>query len=159
MPVARGRLASVNVSNGGVPKRARPWAVIGTDGVEGDRQRDRRYHGGPERAVSLYSLERLEALRAEGHPIAAGSTGENLTIAGLDWAEVGPGGRLAVGAVLLEVTKPAHPCKTIVASFRGGDVSRISEKVHPGWSRFYARVLRGGTVHVGEPVVLSPAEG
>lgn len=154
-----GTLASINVSNGGVPKQARPSAVIGTEGVEGDRQRDRRYHGGPERAVSLYSLERLQALQAEGHPIAPGSTGENLTIAGLDWDEVRPGGRLAVGDVLLEVTRPAHPCKTIVGSFRNGDISRLSEKVHPGWSRYYARVLRGGTVHVGEPVLLSPAEG
>jgi MOSC domain-containing protein YiiM len=154
-----GTLASINVSNGGVPKQARPSAVIGTEGVEGDRQRDRRYHGGPERAVSLYSLERLQALQAEGHPIAPGSTGENLTIAGLDWDEVRPGGRLAVGDVLLEVTRPAHPCKTIVGSFRNGDFSRLSEKVHPGWSRYYARVLRGGTVHVGEPVLLSPAEG
>jgi MOSC domain-containing protein YiiM len=142
-----------------VPKEPRPSARVETEGVEGDRQRDRRYHGGPDRAVSLYSLERVQALQAEGHPIAPGTTGENLTIGGLDWSAVGPGGRVGVGEVLLEVTKPAHPCKTITGSFRGGDFSRISEKLHPGWSRFYARVLRVGTVRVGDPVVWSPAEG
>jgi MOSC domain-containing protein YiiM len=153
-----GRLESINVSNGGVPKRSRTAAHVGADGVEDDRQRDRRHHGGPDRAVSLYSLERLLALQAEGHPIAPGTTGENLTIAGLDWSAVGPGGRILVGDVLLEITAPAHPCKTITGSFADGNVSRMSEKVHPGWSRYYARVLREGTVRVGDAVSLAPAE-
>jgi MOSC domain-containing protein YiiM len=154
-----GRLESINVSNGGVPKRPRESALIRKDGVEDDRQRELRIHGGPDRAVSLYSLERLQALRAEGHPIAAGTAGENLTLAGLPWERIQPGVRLAIGEALIEVTKPAHPCKTIAGSFLDGEFARISEKVHPGWSRFYARVLREGTVRVGAPVVLAPPEG
>lgn len=142
-----------------MPKHPLTSARVGTEGVEGDRQRERRYHGGPDRAVSLYSVERVQALQAEGHPIAPGTTGENLTIGGLDWGVVGPGSQITVGDVLLEITKPAHPCKTITASFRGGDFSRISEKLHPGWSRFYARVLREGTVRVGDAVAWAPAEG
>ena len=62
-------------------RATRAWSRC--DGLEGDRQRDLRFHGGPLRAVSLYSLELIEALQAEGHPIAPGAMGENLTMAGV----------------------------------------------------------------------------
>ena len=156
-PAPTGTLESINVSDGGVPKLPRKEAHVGADGVAGDRQRALHFHGGPSRAVSLYSLERLQALRAEGHPIDPGTTGENLTLSGLPWERIQTGVRLAIGDLLLEVTKPAHPCKTIAGSFARGEFQRISEKVHPGWSRFYARVLREGEVHVGDAVVLVEA--
>jgi len=35
-------------------------------------------------------------------------------------------------------------------SVSDGGVVRVSEKVHPGWSRFYARVLKEGTLRVGD---------
>lgn len=154
-----GRVESINVSSGGVPKQSRPAARITATGVEGDRQRRTQGHGGPDRAVTLYSLERLAALRAEGHPIGPGTTGENLTLSGLGWDRIQAGVRLAIGDVLLELTKPAPPCQTIAGSFLGGEFQRISEKLHPGWSRYCARVLREGDVRVGDPVVLVGAEG
>lgn len=151
-----GRLESIQVSNGGVPKKVVPGRVaITSRGVAGDRQRDLRYHGGPDRAVCLFSRERIDALRAEGHPIEAGSTGENLTISGIDWALVIPGARLEVGGVVLEITKPAHPCRNIAGSFTAGDFSRMSPKTHPGWGRMYARVLVEGEVGVGDSVVFA----
>jgi MOSC domain-containing protein YiiM len=153
---ATGTLHSINTSRGGVPKLPQPEASVTIDGLVGDRQRDRRYHGGPMRAVSLYALERIRALQAEGHPVDVGTMGENLTIAGLDWSAIAPGVCLAVGEVLLEVTKDAPPCKTIAASFRDGLFARASQKVHPGWSRYYARVLRAGTVRVGDAVGVAP---
>ena len=73
-----GRLVSINVSNGGVPKRRVEQCRITKLGLEGDRQTDLHHHGGPDRAVTLFSLDKLALLRAEGHPIAVGSTGENL---------------------------------------------------------------------------------
>lgn len=153
-----GIVHSVNTSGGGVPKRPRPEAEVTPHGVAGDRQRDRRYHGGPERAVSLYSLDRIRALQAEGHPVDVGTLGENLTIEGLDWDRVRTGVRLTVGEVQLEVTKDAPPCRTIAGSFCDGAFTRASQKVHPGWSRWYARVLRPGVVRPGDPVVVAPGE-
>jgi MOSC domain-containing protein YiiM len=149
-----GTVHSINTSGGGVPKLPQAEAAVTIDGIAGDRQRDRRYHGGPLRAVSLYSLERIRALQQEGHPVDVGTMGENVTVAGLDWGRVEPGVRLSIGDVLLEVTKDAPPCKTIAGSFRDGGFTRASQKVHPGWSRFYARVLREGSVRVGDPVAL-----
>jgi len=150
-----GRIFQLNVSKGGVPKLAVREAVLTTEGLEGDRQRDRRYHGGPQRALCLFALERVLELQSEGHPIFPGSTGENLTIAGFEWSGLAPGSRLALGAeAVVEITSHATPCKTIVESFREGEFKRISQKVHPGHSRLYARVLRTGRLYVGQPVTL-----
>jgi MOSC domain-containing protein YiiM len=143
----------INVSDGGVPKRPVLEAKVTEQGLEGDRQRNRRVHGGPDRAVCLYSLELIERLQDEGHSIDAGSSGENLTVAGLDWDLVRPGVRLTVGPdIELEVTSYTAPCSHNARWFRDKDYSRISHKKHPGWSRVYAKVLRGGIVRPGDVV-------
>ena len=146
------RVHSINVSDGGVPKIPRDGCEVRRGGLEGDRQRDLENHGGPDRAVSIYSLELIEALRAEGHPIGPGTTGENLTLAGLPWKDLRPGMRIEAGAVVLELASHAAPCQNIAGSFGDGRVVRVSEKVHPGWSRFYARVLKEGTLRTGDRV-------
>lgn len=151
---SHGVLHSINVSDGGVPKTPKPWAHVRANGVEGDRQDDIRYHGGLDRAVCLYSLDLIEALQGEGHPISAGSIGENLTLDGIDWGQVRADARVEIGEVVLEVTKATSPCTKIAGAFRDGGFVRVSQKVHPGWSRFYARVLREGIVNVGDRVVL-----
>src|SRR5438105_7938747 len=112
-----GLLHSINVSSGGVPKYPRERCWVGKEGLDGDRQRDLRHHGGAERAVALYSLQLIDALRAEGHAIAVGSIGENLTLDGLDWTAVVPGASIEVGEVLLQVTGYAAPCENIAGSF------------------------------------------
>jgi MOSC domain-containing protein YiiM len=148
---------SVNASDGGVPKLPIDEAHVGVNGVAGDRQRDLRFHGGPNRAVCLYSLEVIQALRAEGHPIDVGSAGENLTVSGVDWTAVTPGRRVRVGPVLLELTRYAHPCSNLVPYFREGKFIRISQRVHPASGRLYARVLEEGVVRKGDAVeILDP---
>ena len=149
------RVVQVSVSPGGVPKTAVEAARVSTVGLEGDAHRNLRYHGGPERAVCLYPLEAIDSLVADGHPVAPGSLGENLTIHGLAWKDVGPGAQLQVGEnVILEVTRYTSPCHNIAGAFADGDYSRVSEKRRPGWSRVYARVLVEGTVRRGDAVRL-----
>ena len=151
-------VTQINVSNGGVPKRPIERAVIGALGVEGDRQANTEHHGGPERALCLFSLERIEALQAEGHPIGPGDAGENITITGLDWDAVAPGSRLRLGeAVLIEITRYTAPCYKIEANFAGGDFNRINQKTNPGWSRAYAKVIEGGALLPGDTVELLSA--
>ena len=145
---------SINVSVGGVPKLPVPEAMITTNGVQGDKQRNRRFHGGPARAVCLYSLERIRELQSEGHPISPGSVGENLTLSGLDWPAVTPGAILRVGDAQLEVTSYTQPCGQIRKSFVNNDIDRIAQAENPGWSRVYARVLKEGMVRVGDSVQL-----
>jgi len=151
------RIFQINISDGGVPKLPVPRAEISASGVTGDRQNNLEFHGGPDRAVCLFSLERIMALQAEGHPVYPGSTGENLTVSGLDWEAMVPGTRLVVGgAATLEITSYTTPCKTIGQSFADGKSTRISQKAHPGWARLYARVIEPGQVAIGD--VVGPAE-
>lgn len=148
-------VVSLNVSPGGVPKLPVERARIHVGGMAGDWQRNRKFHGGPDRALCLFSLERIEAIAAEGHPIGVGTTGENVTVAGLEWERVVPGTRLRLGAeVVVEVTTYTKPCRTIQGSFRDRRTGRISQKTFPGWSRVYARVTTEGMVAVGDAVVL-----
>lgn len=143
------------MSDGGVPKLPVPEARVTIEGVAGDRQRNREVHGGVDRAVCLFSLEVIESLQAEGHSIKPGASGENLTIAGLTWAALKPGDRLRIGdTVLLEIVSHTSPCKYNARWFANGDFSRISQKVYPGWSRLYARVLAEGVVRTGDRVTV-----
>ena len=155
-----GRIAQVSLSSGGVPKRAVPSARVTTLGLEGDVQRDREHHGGPERALCLFSLERIRALQAEGHPITPGSIGENLTLEGIDWSAVVPGTYLQLGSeVVIQVTRYTAPCLNITGSFRHRDYARVSQTRHPGDSRVYARVLREGALANGDAArILSDRE-
>lgn len=148
-----GTIVSINVSGGGVPKSRVSGAQVSRSGLVGDAQDDTMHHGGPDRAVCVYSLERIRSLQAEGHPIDVGTAGENVTVEGVDWDMVVPGAQLRLGdQVLLEIVSFTNPCKTIRASFIDGKFIRIAHKLHPGWSRVYARVLSEGQIHFGDPV-------
>jgi MOSC domain-containing protein YiiM len=148
-----GHIFQINLSAGGVPKYGQPQAEVSYAGLVGDSHRDRQSHGGPERALCLYSLEHILALQLEGHPLFPGAIGENLTIAGLDWSLLVPGARLLLGEhVLVELTRYTTPCINISPFFVNEDISRVSQKIHPAWSRLYARVLQPGTLAIGDRI-------
>lgn len=155
-----GRVLQVNVSAGGVPKRPVPAATVRRLGLDGDRQASDTVHGGPHRAVCLLGIEAIRRVAAEGHPIAPGSVGENLTLEGIELGSLPAGSRLAIGAgTVLELADPASPCSTIAGAFSDGRSARISPRTHPRDARRYARVLREGTVQPGDRIeVLPPAE-
>jgi len=151
-----GRVEQLSVSNGGVPKTPVARARITTRGMEGDRQAVRRHHGRPWQALCLWSSEAIARLAAEGHPIAPGLAGENVTISGIDWRELRPGVRMEIGEALVETSLWALPCKQNKDWFAGGDFGRMHHERELGISRIYAWVLRGGEVHTGDEVVVEP---
>ncbi len=149
------RIFQLNTSPGGLPKVAVGEAVVTELGLVGDDHNFPDIHGGPERALCLFSLDRILELQGEGHSIFPGAVGENVTISGLDWDRITPGQRLALGdEVLIEITTFTSPCNSIENVFAGGKYQRISQKVHPGYSRVYARVLQPGRLSVGQTVRL-----
>jgi MOSC domain-containing protein YiiM/GNAT superfamily N-acetyltransferase len=156
-----GRVVQVNVSPGGVPKHPVSEARVGRLGLAGDRHRGDTVHGGPHRAVCLFSIEALQRVADEGHPIKPGSVGENLTTEGIELALLPAGTRLAIGQdVVLEISAPTNPCDNIAASFHDGRSGRISILTHPADSRMYARTLAEGVVRAGDPIrVLAPLPG
>lgn len=152
---ATGTVVQLNTSNGGLPKLPTPDVTVGWRGVEGDRQATRVHHGRPFQALCLWSDEVIAAFRADGHPIAPGLAGENVTVRGIPWSDVRPGVRLQVGSVLCEVSSYALPCFQNSAWFRDGDFELMHHERGPV-SRVYATVLETGRISVGDAVVLEP---
>jgi len=113
-------------------------------GLVGDR-----YHGSKHRHVSVQSLDELhEAAAAFGRPIDPGLTRRNITI---DHGSVprAPGHRWTVGDVELEVVRDAAPCRMLDDEL--GDGARTALRRKAG---VICRILTGGTIRVGDPVVV-----
>lgn len=148
-----GTVVGLHLGDGGVPKRTVESVEIGFGGVAGDRQATRRHHGAPWQALCLWSEEVIAAFAAGGHPIAPGSAGENITIAGITWGDVRPGVRLALGSARCEISSYAVPCRQNAPWFSDRDFGRIHHR-HGPVSRMYATVLEPGTVAIGDAVHL-----
>lgn len=152
---AHGVVAQLSTSKGGLPKLPTPEVRVGWRGVDGDSQKTRVHHGRPWQALCLWSTEVIDELRSQGHPIAPGLAGENITISGLHWPDVRPGVRLRIGGVLCEASSYALPCFQNTAWFADGDFNAMNHERGPV-SRVYATVLEPGDIRVGDAVVLEP---
>lgn len=139
----------------GIDKRAVDGPVlVAADGLEGDTQVDRRFHGGVDRAVYAYGQDDADhwvgALRREVPP---GLLGENLRTVGLDvsGARIGERWRTS-GGVLLEVTAPRMPCRTLQGFLDVPDMmARFNSAARPG---AYLRVLVGGVITAGDGIAV-----
>lgn len=153
MTMTTGTVFQINVSQGGVPKLPIQQSEVTTLGLGQDKQKHTKFHGGPERAVCLYSLDLIQALQAEGHPIYPGAIGENLTIAGIAWADATIGSTFTFDrGVVLEVTSYAVPCNQISFAFQDKKSKRVHQDLFPGWARLYCKVVSPGQVSIAEPV-------
>jgi MOSC domain-containing protein YiiM len=150
-----GSVASVNVSHGGVPKRPIPGGWVDRLGLEADAHEEPEpIHGGVDQAISIYGVEAIERVVADGHRAFPGAFGENLTLAGIALDALRMGDRLAVGrgGLVLELTARAEPCQTIAHWFIERRIARISSKVNPADARWYARVASEGPMATGDHV-------
>ncbi|BDP41277.1 molybdenum cofactor biosynthesis protein [Deinococcus aetherius] len=130
-----------------VPGRVR----VTVEGLDGDRVMNRKYHGGPDQAVYVYTQEDYDHWAGVlGRAPEPGFFGENLLVGGLESAGVRVGERFRVGTVLLEVTAPRIPCATLGARLEdAGFVKAFARARRPG---FYTRVLETGDVGRGDEV-------
>lgn len=155
-----GTVLQINVSRGGIPKKEISEALVTVRGVTGDDWRNKRYHGGPRQALLLIANEALEQLRAAGFPVFPGALGENLTTRGLDCRTFLAGQRYRAGEVLLELTKPRVPCRTLDAYGPGIQAALYDQRVKAGdtaspvwgFGGFYAAVLEPGRIRPGDPI-------
>ena len=139
-------LAQLNISPGGMPKRPIPAARVTVEGVEGDWQKSRKYHGGPNRAICLYSEELYDWLREQGVKVQSGDIGENFTTRGLDLQKLAKGDRLRVGGCVIELTDVRVPCNQL----KKWDAD-LPELI-VGRSGWVAKVIADGPVKPGDPI-------
>lgn len=125
------------------------------EGFAPDEQADRRYHGGPEKAVHLYPLDHHDVWRGELTDAAAlalldepGAFGSNLSVSDIDENRVFIGDRFRIGSAVIEINQPRQPCWKIDHRFGvKGMTARIVETGRCGW---YFRVLEPGEATAGD---------
>jgi MOSC domain-containing protein YiiM len=158
----RGCVAQINISPGGLPKTPIDRAAVHGLGIQGDDHRNKKYHGGPRRALLLMASEVIDTLQAEGWPLFYGALGENLTTRGLDHSAWRPGQRFQVGSIVLELTVPRAPCGNLNRYGTGiqcriydGRVKALDPE-SPSWglSGFYASILKSGELAVEDIIEL-----
>ncbi len=142
--------------NTGIYKQPVSHVDVDELGIKGDVQVDKRYHGGPDKALHQYSLSsyrRIVEAHAELENIAVpGSIAENITIAEMDEATVCIGDKYRFGSVLVQVSEPRRPCWKINAVFKQSDLSEfIAREGITGW---YYRVLEAGEISLGDTAEL-----
>jgi len=160
--VSSASVLQINVSPGGVPKRPIPNGVVTPLGIAGDGHAHPQIHGGPRKAILLITSEGIDELREQGFPLYHGALGENLTTRGLSRRSVRVGQRYRIGEILIEITKVRAPCDTLNVYGPGIQKAIYDQEVKAGisasplWglSGFYASILQGGTVHLGDPIQL-----
>jgi MOSC domain-containing protein YiiM len=119
--------------------------------VEGDVQADRRFHGGPYKAVYSYTLEDYAWWEQElGRPLPPATFGENLTIQGISAVDALIGERWAVGSALLAVTQPRTPCWKLAAKM--GEPRFVRRFKDAGRAGAYLAIVREGDVGAGDTV-------
>jgi len=140
----------------GIYKQSVSHVAVDELGIKGDVQVDKRYHGGPDKALHQYALtsyRRIIEVYTELNGVALpGSMGENITIDAMAEASVCIGDIYRFGAVLVQVSEPRRPCWKINAKFKQSNLSEFVERERiTGW---YYRVLEAGDIILGDAVQL-----
>jgi MOSC domain-containing protein YiiM len=149
-----GTIIQINISPGGLPKYPVETAEVQQLGIVGDDHRNKKYHGGPQKAILLIASEVIDALREEGWPLFYGALGENFTTRGVDSRLWTAGQRFQCGSAVLELTTPRQPCLNLDVYGKGIQQRIFDKRVKnldlssPVWgmSGFYASVIRPGKV-------------
>jgi MOSC domain-containing protein YiiM len=143
-----GVVAHLHASKG-LPKKPIDTATIGWRGIEGDVQSSRLHHGRPWQALCIWSTDAIDSLRAQGHPIAPGFAGDNITISGIPANAFRPGAHFRIGAVRGFFSAYTIPCSKNNEWFQNKNIMAMSH-TQGNFSRIYAMVTHTGTISVGD---------
>ena len=141
----------------GLPKRPVPQLRVGPEGAAGDfnAYRTRKLGGDLDQALLLVTLSTLEQLNREGWPVRPGDLGENLTLDGIADTALRPGTRLRGDSLSLQVTKACDPCDELyILPYVGRERGPEFLRTMTGRRGWYARVLSGGEIRVGESLMV-----
>ena len=127
--------------------------AVGSLGIVGDHQANRKHHGGVDQAVYAYAVEDLDLWSQRlGRHLHPGQFGENLTTRGIDVNECRIGERWRIGSVVLEVADVRIPCSNF-QRWLGEPrwVRRFAEEGRPG---AYLRVIEPGELQAGDELTV-----
>lgn len=127
--------------------------LLGMTGLPGDAQGDTVFHGGPDKAVCVYSAVHFPywADRWE-RAVLPGAFGENFTVSALTEHSVCIGDTVAIGHALVQVSQPRQPCFKL--GMKHGLPGLQLDVEETGFTGFYFRVLQEGFVAEGDALTL-----
>lgn len=136
-----GKIRAICISDiRGIQKHPVKEVIVEPDcGITNDAHR-----GNWHRQISLLSAEKIEAFNQRGANVEPGAFGENLVVEGFDFRNLPVGTRFSCGEVLLEMTQIGKECHSHCAIYH-----KMGECIMPREGVF-AKVLKGGTLHVGD---------
>jgi MOSC domain-containing protein YiiM len=122
-------------------------------GLIGDQQADLLNHGGPDKAVCVYSADHFPYWEKEwGKPVEAGAFGENFTVQGLTEAIMHIGDTFRIGEAVVQVSQPRSPCYKLGVKHLMPELPlHVQQAGHTG---YYFRVLQEGIVQEGDELIL-----
>ena len=131
-------------------------AMIDSEGIIGDIQADRRFHGGPEKALHQFAQSSYQSIINQFPMLenlaTAGSMGENISSNELDDSNVYIGDSYEIGNVIVQVSQPRRPCWKINRKFDVDPLAKfIARQQITGW---YYRVLKTGRIYPGDTIKL-----
>lgn len=125
---------------------------LSANGLAGDEQGDKAYHGGPEKAVHHYAAEHYAWWRGRypDSPVAllAGAFGENVTTQGMTEENVHIGDIWRAGSCVLQVSQGRQPCWKLNRLLRREDAALAMQL--SGATGWYYRVLQEGWLAPGD---------
>ena len=136
---------------------------LGPLGLDGDEQADLSVHGGLSKALYAYPVQHYpfwQGVRAQASVAAAdvtlppGFMGENLTIEGLDEAQMWIGDRWRLPGCVLAVSEPRYPCFKFNAVMGFKQAATLMGQ--SGWCGGYLAVIEPGQIQAGDEIEVLP---
>jgi MOSC domain-containing protein YiiM len=146
------------ITTGICKKPVRGPVHLGQNGFEGDGVGDLKHHGGPDKAVCVYSIDHYrywEQVLGEALPPAP--FGENFSVSNFDEAAVCIGDIFQAGTAVVQISQPRQPCSTLAARFGRSDMVKLV--VNSGRTGCYFRVLEEGVVEAGNILIPGKKDG
>ena len=114
-------------------------------GIEGDA-----HAGNWHRQVSLLAFEKIDEFRKKGGDVDFGAFGENIVAEGYDLKKIPVGSEVRIGECLLRVTQIGKECHDHCAIY-----NQVGDCIMPR-EGIFAEVLKGGTIHAGDEMEITP---
>ena len=122
--------------------------------VKGDTVIDRVHHAGTNKACYLFSADYYSYWKKQypNHDWHWGMFGENLTVSGMDEAEIRVGNIYRIGDATVQVSQPREPCYKLGIRFGTQEIlKQFIAHNHPGT---YVKILEEGKVMAGANIEL-----
>ncbi|WP_375723686.1 MOSC domain-containing protein [Arcobacter sp. KX21116] len=125
-------------------------------GFNGDDQFNKKYHGGPNKAVLFYSsltYEKVnEVLNINLDYKEISPLGENILVSDIAEDDICVGDILKLGEAIVQVTQPREPCNVLSINTKNKEMLKTVMKY--GYTGWYAKVLEEGVVKQTDNVEL-----